>query len=149
MRQRIREALEKIDTAHKAFDAIVWLAGIIVPIFVVRSSTLRYWMMGASFLGGAVGLYVTIRRWQDTPRNSCLRASVTHGLLALLPLLLLVFLLAVLKPEFVLLHDRLIQIREFLLRTDFLPDLLAAFFSFFTIWLVIGAITLHSKRLCP
>jgi len=145
---KVKNALAMVDKVQKYIDAAVWLAGIFVPRFFVNSSTMRVWVITGALSGGIVGYFVTTSRWGGKARTDCLKASKRYAIRAVFALVGLVFLFAVLKPEFVSKCAALITINELLLRIAFLPNLLAALLWGATVGLAVAAVTLHSKRLC-
>lgn len=145
--KKIKKAFETVGALQKAVDAIVWLGGIVLPGFVVHSSTLRSWMIGGVMLGGGLGYYLTTIRWGGRGKEACLKASLIRGIFAALALLLCAFFLALLKPDFAILSPALVSIREILLRSEFIPNLLGLVLSGATVWLVTAAITLSSPLL--
>ena len=147
MLKRIKKVFEVVDLGHKIADAIVWLAGMVIPNFVIASSTLRFWTIGGGILGGGIGFYVSTSWWGGKGESRCKRAAIIFGILTLVALGTFTFLLMVLKPEFAALYQSFASIREVLLRSEFLPNLLGFLLCGATIWFFVSFITLLSRRL--
>jgi hypothetical protein len=145
--KKIKKAWEVVGLLPKVIDAVIWLAGIVVPTVVVNSSTLRLWIIGGGVLGGGLGYYSTTQWWAGKGEQTCKLWSKVFLILAVISLIGFTFLLAVLKPDFAILHPNLEAIREFLLRGEFFPNLFAFLLCAAMIWFSVSFVTLLSRRL--
>lgn len=147
MWDRIKKILEVVDGIQKVIDLAVLLASLFLPFLAINSTTLRWCMFAGAFVGGVLGYYFTVTRWGGKGPGECLKRRTIYIVYTVAALLITAAMIAVLRPEAAELSRATIAIREFFLRTGFLPNVIAFAGALGSIYWLVGAITLSSSKL--
>jgi hypothetical protein len=144
--EKLKELWDKIDSARKGWALVVAIVSALVPLVGVRSGKMIVTAEVAVFLGASLSYVLTVSKWAGRPRQQCLNRRKSYLGTFWLPALLVLGMLFILEPD-VAKATSTQRIRDLLISSSFLPNLIAFVGICLTVFLVVGAILLSSPTL--
>jgi hypothetical protein len=151
MLDSVKKLFEAVDSLQKFWSGVVLIGTTVLPIIGprlgIQSPTLAFYIAGGAALGGVFGYCWTVFKNAGKGKERCKRQICWNFRWAFLPLIILVAMLCVLRPE----AERYVgfagKVREFLSDLPLLPNLGSCLFALWHLARIIGAITLMYSKL--
>jgi hypothetical protein len=145
----VKKPLEVIGLVH-TIEGIIALVGVgFPPLLLTSSNVMRGFIISCSIVGGSLGYFLTIARWCGISKTKRMRRRTAYLWLVWVPLVTMFSTLIVLRPEVARLNtvlEWMEWIREILLATGLLPNVIVGVCAGLSCYLIIAAISLSASK---
>ena len=143
----IKRIVSAVSFLNTILSIVSMLGFIYFPSTITTSNTLRGFITVFGILGGVLGYFLTASAWMKVSKVKRLRQRNIYLKILWFPLVIFLSTLVVLSPILAQRYFFVRAIREFLLNLMPLPNFIIGLGAAFTLYFLVGAIVLNSKKL--
>jgi hypothetical protein len=144
--EALKQLWEAVEKAQKAWAIIALVVAEALQAIGIGSSSMRHVVAAAIIAGAVLGFFFTVSRFRGRGAVTCGRAARRYIWIFWLPCIVVILMFLLLEPD-TMKTLGLEKLFGFLIRSAFLPNLIAFFCAFAAMYLLIGTIVLRSSRL--